>query len=92
MSKLTSQRFDIFNLILYIYTYTYTKGAIMDNKVKKDFMQVGYKILTRKKPKFPAKFTKEMKVNLYTTVMEYYESQQKYEYCTELSQSLNKIK
>tara|TARA_R110000803_G_scaffold169402_1_gene232408 strand:+ start:160 stop:345 length:186 start_codon:yes stop_codon:yes gene_type:complete len=54
-------------------------------------MTAGFKILTRKNPKFPAKFTKEMKVNLYNNVMDYYSKQENFEYCTQLSQSLNKI-
>jgi hypothetical protein len=64
----------------------------MNTKFHKNFMRAGYKILTKKKPTFPAKFTKEMKVNLYNTVMDYYSNEENFEYCTELSHSLNKIK
>jgi hypothetical protein len=63
-----------------------------NNKYQNKYMQVGYKILTKKNPKFPAKFTKEMKINLYNELMEYYTQKENFEYCNELSQSLNKIK
>lgn len=58
---------------------------------RKGYMQIGYKILTKKNPKFPANFTKQMKINLYNTVMDYYSKQENFEYCTQLSQSLNNI-
>ena len=64
----------------------------MNTKYQKNFMKVGYQLLTKKNPKFPAKFTKEMKINLYNKVMEYYSETENFEYCTELSQSLNRIK
>lgn len=62
------------------------------SKYKQNFMKEGYKILTKKNPKFPAKFTQEMKINLYNKLMEYYSEKENFEYCTELSQSLNRIK
>ena len=33
----------------------------------------------------------QMKTKLYNTIMDYYSKQENFEYCTQLSQSLNKI-
>tara|TARA_R110000751_G_scaffold95360_1_gene186238 strand:- start:70 stop:300 length:231 start_codon:yes stop_codon:yes gene_type:complete len=58
---------------------------------QKKFMLAGFKILTKKSPKFPKGMTPNMKLNLYKSVMDYYVTQENFEYCTQLSQSLNKI-
>jgi hypothetical protein len=58
----------------------------------KNFYLHGYKLLTKKNPKFPNKFTIDMKINLYNCVMNHYKDEENYEYCTKLSQSLNNIK
>jgi len=55
------------------------------------FMKEGYVLLTSKRPKFPKQFTTEMKKNLYIKIMDYYRDKENFEYCTQLSQSLNNI-
>ena len=56
-----------------------------------ELMQEGYRLLTRKNPRFPAKFNKKMKMDLYNKVMDYYKTQEKFEYCIQLSQSLKEL-
>lgn len=57
----------------------------------KEYYKVGYKLLTKKNPKFPAHFTKEMKNKMYITFMEHFKAEENFEYCSTLSQSLNQI-
>jgi len=61
------------------------------NEHNKEFFSVGYKMLTKKNPTFPKHFTYEMKQKLYNRIMDYYKSQENFEYCVHLSQSLNNI-
>lgn len=62
------------------------------NEYDKEFFSAGYTILTKKNPKFPKGFTYDMKRKLYNRVMEYYKNEENFEYCLQLSQSLNNIK
>jgi hypothetical protein len=64
----------------------------MQENFQKQFMLAGFKILTKKNTKFPKGMTPNMKLNLYKSVMNYYSNEENFEYCTQLSQSLNKIK
>jgi hypothetical protein len=64
----------------------------LQKKWQQEFMENAYKILTDKKVKFPEGFSYNMKINLCTSVIEYYKDTENFEYCTQLNESLKRIK
>lgn len=61
-------------------------------KIMERMMSEGYLLLVDNKTKWPKRFTVDMKRKLYNKVMTYYTTTENFEYCTNLSQSLNNIK